>query len=128
MRALQNALLQEPVLALWDLQAPTRVFTDASQVGIGAILQQQINNEWHTVEYFSKKLKGAECNYSATDKELLAIKEAVTKHWHHQLLDRQFELHTDHMPLCGEVRYDSKHQEGRRLRWVDRLQQFAIKY
>ena len=44
-RALQNALLQEPVLALWDPQAPTRVFTDASQVGIGAILQQQINNE-----------------------------------------------------------------------------------
>ena len=75
-----------------------RVFTNASEVGIRAILQQQINNEWHTVEYFSKKLKGAECNYSATDRELLAINEAVTKYWHHRLLDRQFELHTDHMP------------------------------
>ena len=49
MRALQNTLLQEPVLALWDPQAPTRVFTDASQVGIGAILQQQINNECYRI-------------------------------------------------------------------------------
>ena len=36
---LQRALLSGPVLALWDPQAPTRVFTDASLVGIGAILQ-----------------------------------------------------------------------------------------
>ena len=125
---LQKALLSLPVLALWDVQAPTRVFTDASLVGIGAILQQFTQGEWHTVEFFSKKLKGAECNYSATDRELLAINEAVTKHWRHRLLDRQFELHTDHLPLCGELRYDSKHQEGRRLRWADRLQPFAIKF
>ena len=127
-RTLQRALLGRPVLALWDSQAPTRLYTDASLVGIGAILQQFTQGQWHTVEYYSRKLKGAEVNYSATDRELLAVHEAVTKHWRHRLADRQFELYTDHMPLCGELRYDSKHQEGRRLRWADRLQPFAIKY
>ena len=126
--ALQQALLSKPVLALWDTQAPTRVFTDASLVGIGAILQQFTQDAWHTVEYYSRKLRGAELNYSATDRELLAINEAVTKQWRHRLADRQFELHTDHLPLCGELRYDSKHQEGRRIRWADRLQPFAIKF
>ena len=126
--ALQKALLSSPVLALWDPQAATRVFTDASLVGIGAILQQHSQGGWHTVEYYSRKLKGAEMNYSATDRELLAINETVTKHWRHRLADRQFELHTDHLPLCGELRYDSKHQEGRRIRWADRLQPFAIKF
>ena len=128
MVALQKALLSKPVLALWDAQAPTRVFTDASLIGIGAILQQFTQEAWHTVEYYSRKLRGAELNYSATDRELLAINEAVTKHWRHRLADRQFELHTDHLPLCGELRYDSKHQEGRRIRWADRLQPFAIKF
>ena len=125
---LQKALLSRPILALWDPQAPTRVFTDASLVGIGAILQQFTQGRWHTVEYYSRKLRGAEVNYSATDRELLAINETVTKHWRHRLADRQFELHTDHLPLCGELRYDSKHQEGRRIRWADRLQPFAIKF
>ena len=77
--ALQQALLSKPVLALWDTQAPTWVFTDASLVGIGAILQQFTQDAWHTVEYYSRKLRGAELNYSATDRELLAINEAVTK-------------------------------------------------
>ena len=56
------------------------MFTDASLIGIGAILQQFTQEAWHTVEYYSRKLRGAELNYSATDRELLAINKAVTKY------------------------------------------------
>ena len=38
-------------------------------------------DRWHVVEYFSKKLNDTESRYCATDKEFLAIIEAVTKHW-----------------------------------------------
>ena len=84
-------------------------------------------NRWHVVEYFSRKLIDTEQRYCATDKEFLAINEAVTKHWRHRLLDREFEILTDHNPLTGNVKIDSKHQESRRVRWLERLQSFAFK-
>lgn len=32
-----------------------------------------MDNNWHPVEFFSKKLSDAECNYSATERELLGV-------------------------------------------------------
>ena len=104
--------------------------TDASDIGLGAVLMQQHQNKWHVVEYFSKKLNDTERRYCATDKEFLAIIESVTKHWRHFLLDRHFEIWTDHNPLTGSIKIDSKHQDSRRTRWIERLQcfSFTIKY
>ena len=114
----------------WDPSAATRVLTDASDIGLGAVLMQNHQDRWHVVEYFSKKLNDTETRYCATDKEFLAIIEAVTKHWRHFLLDRHFEIWTDHNPLTGSIKIDSKHQDSRRTRWLERLQCFSfdIKY
>ena len=111
----------------WCHTAPTRVITDASDVGIGAVLMQFSDNQWHVVEYYSRKLNDAERRYCATDKEFLAINDAVTKHWRHRLLDREFEILTDHNPLTGNIKVDSKHQESRRIKFVERLQSFRCK-
>ena len=84
----KEAVQSAPVVQPWCHSALTRVITDASDVGIGAALMQMGDNQWHVVEYFSRKLTDTERRYCATDKEFLAINEAVTKHWRHRLLDR----------------------------------------
>ena len=40
-RTLQQQVSQAPCLARWDPALPTRVVTDASKVGIGAVLEQK---------------------------------------------------------------------------------------
>ncbi|GBG89561.1 hypothetical protein CBR_g49350 [Chara braunii] len=55
-QALKTAMLMAPVLSIYDPTLPTRVTTDASGYGIGAVLEQHDNDEWHPVEYFSHKV------------------------------------------------------------------------
>jgi hypothetical protein len=50
---------------------------DASQIGMGAVLQQEFEDGRHPVMFISKKFSGAECNYAVIEKECFAIVWAV---------------------------------------------------
>jgi cleavage and polyadenylation specificity factor subunit 1 len=65
---------------------------------MGAVLQQRVANAWQLLAFFSKKLIAAQQKYSAYDRELLAVYEAV-KHFRHMLEARHFTIFTDHKPL-----------------------------
>ncbi|GBG71649.1 hypothetical protein CBR_g9065 [Chara braunii] len=52
---LKMALLLALVLSIYDPTLPTRVTTDASGYGMGAVLEQHDEVDWHPVEYFSQK-------------------------------------------------------------------------
>jgi cleavage and polyadenylation specificity factor subunit 1 len=65
---------------------------------MGAVLQQQVQDVWQPLAFFSKKISPAEQKYSAYDRELLAIYEAV-KYFRHMLEPRHFTTVTDHKPL-----------------------------
>ncbi|CAG2185025.1 unnamed protein product [Mytilus edulis] len=54
-----------------------KVPTDASQFGLGAVLEQEFEDGRHPVIFISKKLSGAECNYAVIEKECYAIVWAV---------------------------------------------------
>ena len=57
-------------LAFPDFSRTFRVQTDASNVGIGAVLlQQDHTDEWRPIAYISRALTNAEQNYSTTEKE-----------------------------------------------------------
>jgi hypothetical protein len=43
---------------------------------MGAVLQQGVQDFWQPLAFFSRKLSLAQQNYSAYDRELLAIYEA----------------------------------------------------
>ena len=58
--ALKEAVLSAPTLIRFDRIRPTRVTTDASLVGIGAVLEQLIGDEWQPVAFWSRKLKDAD--------------------------------------------------------------------
>ncbi len=51
--------------------APMCIINDASDIAVGAVLQQLIDDVWCPILYFSKKLKQSETRYSTFDRELL---------------------------------------------------------
>jgi hypothetical protein len=65
---------------------------------MGAALQQRVGDAWQPLAFFSRKLNPAQKKYSAYDRELLAIYEAV-RHFRHMLEARHFTILTDHKPL-----------------------------
>jgi hypothetical protein len=46
---------------------------DASTTAMGAVLQQQMQDVWQPLAFFSRKLSPAQQKYSAYKRELLAI-------------------------------------------------------
>jgi RNase H-like domain found in reverse transcriptase len=59
------------------------VTTDVSDVGFGAVLEQEYDDGLHPVAYASRKLNSAEQNYPTHDRELLAITYAVREMYLH---------------------------------------------
>ena len=98
--------------------------TDASNIGIGAVLSQVQDKEEKVIEYFSSVLSKPEKNYCATRKELLAIVRAV-EHFHKYLYGREFLIRTDHAALTWLLQM--KNPEGQVARWLERLQQYHFK-
>lgn len=72
--------------------------TDASDVGIGAVLSQVEGGMERVVVYASRSLTKQECKYATTKKELLSM-VTFTKHFKHYLLGAEFVFRTDHNSL-----------------------------
>ncbi len=72
--------------------------TDASDVAVGAVLQEYIKEQWCPLAFFSRTLKPAETRYSTYDRELLESYLAI-KHFRYFLEGRGFHVLTDHKPL-----------------------------
>ncbi|GJX76210.1 reverse transcriptase [Tanacetum coccineum] len=70
------------------------VETDASGMGIGAVLQQG----GHPIAYLSKSLSPKHQALSTYEKEFYAVLMALEK-WRGYLLDRHFKIKTDHFSL-----------------------------
>ena len=73
--------------------------SDASDIGLGAVLGQDINGCKQPVAYASRKLLDREKNYTVMEKECLAVVWAIAK-FHKYLFGQEFILETDHEPFC----------------------------
>ncbi|GBG83904.1 hypothetical protein CBR_g37775 [Chara braunii] len=85
--ALKAALLSAEVLRIYNPLLQTRVTSDASDYGIGVVLEQHDGVDWHPIEYFSKKVPAVHSIDDARKKELLTFVHAL-KRWRHFLLGR----------------------------------------
>ena len=120
---LKLALQSPPVLAVFDPGLSTRVQCDASDFVVGGVLEQ-FSEHWHPVEFVSCKLNNAEVNYSATDREFLAIVHCLRK-WRHFLMGRDFIVFSDHASLSHFQ--SMPHLNKRQIRWLEFLSEFLFK-
>ena len=100
--ALKTKLTHAPVLGFADYNKPFIVETDASHVGLGAVLSQDQGGQRKVIAYASRRLRPSEKNprnYSSMKLELLALKWAVTEKFRTYLLGSKFEVFTDNNPL-----------------------------
>ncbi|XP_071797127.1 uncharacterized protein [Asterias amurensis] len=120
---LKDKLTSAPILHLPDLNKEFILRTDASDLGLGAVLLQAQDGEKFPVAYASKKLLPREKSYSVMEKECLAIIWAVRK-FEPYLYGRNFTLETDHQPLTFLQK--SKVANGRIMRWALALQPYRF--
>lgn len=95
---LKTCLTTAPVLTYPDPSKSFILDTDASEVGIGAVLSQAEGETERVVAYASRALTKQERKYATTKKELLSM-VTFTKHFKHYLLGKEFILRTDHNSL-----------------------------
>ena len=96
---LKKAFMSTPVLAYPDPNKEYLLETDASKLGLGAVLsQKQSDGRYHPVAFGSRALHGAEVNYHSTKLEFLAMKWSI-EHFQTYLLGHCFKVHTDNNPL-----------------------------
>ena len=96
---MKRALVSKPCLAYYKIGAPTLVISDASPVGLGAVLlQEQADGQNKPVAYASRSLTPTERRYSQIEREALGCVWAV-EHFRTYLWGGKFTLQTDHKPL-----------------------------
>ena len=97
---LKMKCMTAPVLAFADFEKPFLLETDASSLGLGAVLsQKQDDGKFHPVTYASRELKGGEGKYHSSKLEFLALKWAVTDQFKEYLQYKPFTVRTDNNPL-----------------------------
>ena len=96
---LKAALATAPVLRLPDFDQQFVVTTDASDVAMGAILQQNFGYGLQPIAFASRKLNKAEICYSAYERELLGIVWALGQWRHYFQNSHSVVVRTDHSTL-----------------------------
>ena len=122
--SLINQLSQSPILCLPDFEKEFILQTDASDIGIGAVLLQEYGEYRFPVYFASKKLLDREKHYSVIEKECLAIVWSIQK-FQSYLYGREFSLETDYQPLIYLNK--AKVTNARLMRWALALQPFKMR-
>lgn len=118
----KTLLCNDPILQYPDYDKPFLLTTDASNYALGAVLSQgKVGND-KPVAYASRTLNRAEVNYSASEKEMLAIVWAV-KQFRQYLYGTKFTIYTDHQPL---IYLNNIKNNAKLIRW--RLQLTEYEY
>ena len=117
---IKHALCNSPRLAAPDFEKPFCLQTDASEVGVGAILFQRAGEQGrrNIIAYASKKLSDVQRRYAAHERECLAAFWAINK-FRPYLESGTFELLTDNAALTWLNK--AKEKNSKLTRWALQL-------
>lgn len=104
--------------------APISIMVDASDTGVGAVLQQQIKEDWKPIAFFSATFTPTQKRYSTFGRELLAMYLAVKK-FRYFIEGRNFSILTDHKPLTFMANKISHNYTSREIRHMDFILQLT---
>ena len=98
---LKQLLMDKPLFLHFPIDdQPLILSTDASDFGIGGVLQQEVDGQIRNLYYHSRLMTPTERRYSPIEKEALAIYKCFTR-IRPYLLGRNIIIKTDHCPLCN---------------------------
>ena len=126
-----DQLTSPPIMAYPNFNDSFILHTDASEMGLGAVLYQRQNGQLRVIAYGSRTLTPAEKNYHlhSGKLEFLALKWAVCEQFRDYLYYApSFVVYTDNNPLTYVLSSAKLNASG--LRWVSELADFnfTIKY
>ena len=121
---LKQLLTTAPVMTLPDFEREFLLETDASGLGLGAVLaQKQDEGLVRPIAFASRTLLPHEKNYGSTELQALAVVWAV-KHYRHYLYGHRCQVYTDHEALKSLL--NAPHPSGKLARWGLALQEVDI--
>ncbi|GJR32481.1 uncharacterized protein Tco_1108713 [Tanacetum coccineum] len=120
---LKELLTSSPIIQSPDWNFPFEIMSDASNYAVGAVLGQRVGKSAHVIYYASRTLDSAQCNYSTTKKELLAIVFTLEK-FRSYLLGTKVIVYCDHAAL--KYLLAKKEAKPRLIRWILLLQEFNL--
>ena len=115
-RPLKNVLKSVPIFGFSREEGLWYLYTDASDVGTGAVLFQMQDGEERVNAYVNKLLEGSEQRYCTAHKELSAVVQAL-KHFKYYLYRQKITVRTDNSAVSWLHR--SKDPVGQPARWID---------
>ena len=119
---LKQALTCASVLAFPNYDEPFVLYTDASALGLGAVLMQaDEKGKNRVIAYASRTLTPPERNYSVTHQETLAVVWAL-KHFRDVIFGYPVTVFTDHAAVT-EL-FKGRNLSGRLARWYLTIQEF----
>ena len=116
-KELKKRLTSAPVLTIPTPEGKFDIYSDASKMGLGAVLMQ----DGKVVAYSSRQLKEHEKNYPTHDLELAAVVYAL-KIWRHYLYGVQCQIFSDHKSL--KYIFTQKELNMRQRRWLELVKDY----
>ena len=99
-KKIRQILISEDVMLKYpDFKKTFDLTTDASSLGLGAVLSQ----DGRPIQFISRTLKGPELNFATNERELLAIVWALRVFRHYLYGVKSLNIYTDHQPLTFAV-------------------------
>uniref|UniRef100_A0A1Y1L0V4 RNA-directed DNA polymerase n=1 Tax=Photinus pyralis TaxID=7054 RepID=A0A1Y1L0V4_PHOPY len=120
-RQIKELLISAPVLSCPDFTLPFIIQCDASGFGLGAVLTQPHSEGERIVAFISRSLNKNERNYSATERECLAVLWSIER-FRPYIEGARFTVVTDHHSLIWLS--NLKDPRGRLSRWAVAMQQY----
>ena len=120
----KSALASVAMLAHPRMDSPIALTVDASDVAVGAVLEQWSEDSWQPLAFYSHQLHLPKRKYSTFDRELLALYLAV-RHFRIFLEGRPFVAYTDHKPLTFAFAKSSEPWSSRQQRHLAGISEFT---
>ena len=118
---LKNRLADAVMLVHPRKDAALRITTDASNVGIGAVLEQQhetLGHVWEPMAFYSRAFNARERNWAPFDMELCAIHDAVKKFAVDTNGCPKLTIYTDHKPIVKAIKKPGGGESQKQRRWL----------
>ena len=113
---MKRIVSKEVLLSFPDYTQRFQLYTDASDLQMGAVLKQGDK----TLAFFSKKLTDAQKGYGVGEKEMLSIVEAL-KQFRTMIYGYPIDVYTDHLNWT----HDKTIRNARVMRWRLLIQEYA---